>query len=986
LGSSWLKEGIVIRHVIVAYDKTKWCAVPANNGGNGPIWQWGNELLVGFTQGEAFFGGKGHQVDDGKPQLSLLARSNDRGETWYVHNPEGYQGDAGFRADDVVPLVGGVDFTSPGFVMRVEGHGYHGNAGQQWFYSLDKGLSWNGPYTFGSLIDHPELQGKEITSRTAYIVNGPNDCFLFLSVRGAGVDPRHVSTTDKVFLVQTTDGGASFQFVSWVVPPSDPSRAVMPAPVRLSADRIVVAIRRRNNTLPSCWVDCFQTEDNGENWTFLSKVGDTGGSNGNPPAMIRMSDGRLCCVFGNRDRAAMVAKFSADRGATWGPDVVLRDDFQSINGFNDLGYARLFQRPDGKLATVYFWCSPERPETHIEATLFDAPSGGGGSHMNADSALESDAPVRYVGGNALVDKHYHDGQLPPVVGVHTFQVLRANRTNPPDAEGLGFTYNHAPMIAYWKGYYYLEFLCSHHDEHGDPTHTLLTRSTDGRTWESPYMAFPAVEWQPGKFTIAHQRMGFYVAPNDRLLVLSFYGIWQEGDITRSPNMGYGLGRAVREIHENGSMGPIYFLRTMSHIGYTEETTRQWFPFFECSDDEGFKAACRALLGDKLITQQMWEEDRAEDGFFAIDDATPGFSCKALSFYHRKDGKVVGLWKLAWAALSEDEGVSWTSPSRVTSKPTVASKEWGQQTPDGRYALVWNPTTDGEHRYPLAIATSDDGQAFDHMLLVHGEVPAQRYTGWHREYGHQYVRGIMEGNGVPPSRYFPVVFSVNKEDIWISHIPSHVYGDVTEDVRDTFDDVGSGGFIANWNVYMPTWTSVTVRDCGDCHCLHLADSNPTDYAKAVRVFPRATKLQISFRIRALQEGYGRLDLDVLSRKGGRIVRISLDGRTGAILANNMAPQRVVASYQKDVWYDLFLDIDRDFYDLSINGQKMLRRARVGAFREPAERLEFRTGPYRREDARFAELELGYSPGMSGADTPGELAAFQVDHVIVTSLDH
>ena len=116
-----------------------------------------------------------------------------------------------------------------------------------------------------------------------------------------------------------------------------------------------------------------QSTDNGLHWAFLSRVGETGGHNGNPPALVRMFDGRLCCVYGNRDRAVMIAKYSGDGGLTWGEDIILRGDFKSINGYRDLGYPRLFQRPDGKLVTVYFWCSPERPETHIEATVFDAP-------------------------------------------------------------------------------------------------------------------------------------------------------------------------------------------------------------------------------------------------------------------------------------------------------------------------------------------------------------------------------------------------------------------------------------------------------------------------------------------------------------------------------------------------------------------------------------------------------------------------------------
>jgi hypothetical protein len=89
--------------------------------------------------------------------------------------------------------------------------------------------------------------------------------------------------------------------------------------------------------------------------------------------MIGLVDGRLCCVFGDRDRAVMVARFSADAGKSWKAEIILRDGFKSKNGFHDLGYPRLFQRLDGKLVTAYFWCSPERPETHIAATLFDAP-------------------------------------------------------------------------------------------------------------------------------------------------------------------------------------------------------------------------------------------------------------------------------------------------------------------------------------------------------------------------------------------------------------------------------------------------------------------------------------------------------------------------------------------------------------------------------------------------------------------------------------
>ena len=73
-------------------------------------------------------------------------------------------------------------------------------------------------------------------------------------------------------------------------------------------------------------------------------------------------------------------------------------------------------------------------------------------------------PVRYIGGQtANID--YHHGQLRPAIGVQTFQVLRANRSRPELAEAYGWTYNHAPMLAYWNGKFYLEYLSNPIGEH-----------------------------------------------------------------------------------------------------------------------------------------------------------------------------------------------------------------------------------------------------------------------------------------------------------------------------------------------------------------------------------------------------------------------------------------------------------------------------------------------------------------------------------------
>ena len=118
----------------------------------------------------------------------------------------------------------------------------------------------------------------------------------------------------------------------------------------------------------------------------------------------------------------------------------------------------------------------------------------------------------------------HDGQLRPAVGVESFQVLRHNRSHPELADHFGWTYNHAPMIVYWNDRFYLEYLSNPVGEHIAPGQTLLSTSPDGREWSTPQVIFPIYNLRPpdapGK-AMMHQRMGFFIAPDGRLLVLPF---------------------------------------------------------------------------------------------------------------------------------------------------------------------------------------------------------------------------------------------------------------------------------------------------------------------------------------------------------------------------------------------------------------------------------------------------------------------------------
>ena len=347
-----------MKHVIVSAKEGRFAGWPANNG----VWMWdGTEILVGFTVGRYRLN-SGHNIEP--PYSSLLARSRDGGTSWHAERPVGFVGSGG----KLSPLPAKIDFGNPGFAMRVLGTGYHGSEEKRgrFFFSYDRGRTWRGPYLFKGLSSLPQLKGAELTPRTDYLVNGPDDCLVFLSARS-----KDRWGSDKVFCLRTTDGGVTFCFVSWVVPPDDPYRAVMPSTIRSSPKVLVSALRRRDMRGDDCWIDAHGSSDEGHSWAFLSRVGETGAHNGNPPALIRLSDARLCCVYGQRNERQIIARYSQDEGTSWSEGHVLRDDYGSVEDDQDLGYPRLVQRPDGHLVAIYYWATEDRPHQHIAATIWN---------------------------------------------------------------------------------------------------------------------------------------------------------------------------------------------------------------------------------------------------------------------------------------------------------------------------------------------------------------------------------------------------------------------------------------------------------------------------------------------------------------------------------------------------------------------------------------------------------------------------------------
>jgi len=522
-------------------------------------------------------------------------------------------------------------------------------------------------------------------------------------------------------------------------------------------------------------------------------------------------------------------------------------------------------------------------------------------------------PVQYLGPD-LPDGEAADGRLMYSPGVQNIQINRANRKYPPplppESENKkGWTYQHHVGIGCWKGKLYAVWDMTHVGEDNPPCHLVYSTSNNGFQWSQPKDLYP--------FNKAYNlRFYFYHSSNDRMLV--FAAGWYPTD-----NIGESEKDRlyVRQITADHKLGRIY---TLIKPGPGHP------PSYEQSKDTGFLQACREAINNNLLLEQgdyglllgdrkmKWHHDKNWPGgqVPSIGGDLWRFG-KALCFYPRlKDDAWIGLAKMGFVTQSDDGGKTWSLPVIPRGIKGGGGKLWAQRTPDGRYTMIYIPQMD--HRYPMAITTSDDGITFHDMRVIHGEVPPQRYAGRAKDIGPQYLRGISEWGGDAPSLdkdSIWTIYSMSKEDIWVSRIPVPILAEAKEHARDSFDNLAPGFRVPSWNTYSPTWAPVriAVEPGRNNHYLELDDREPVDYARAIRTFPVSESVDVSFRVAAAQTNSGRLDIELLGDLGTRPVRLSLDDR-GRIKAvdGSTPPQESFAAGLKGTLFSKpdFRDPDND----------------------------------------------------------------------------
>jgi hypothetical protein len=433
----------------------------------------------------------------------------------------------------------------------------------------------------------------------------------------------------------------------------------------------------------------------------------------------------------------------------------------------------------------------------------------------------------------LINNYVENYKIYP--GVKSIQIFRANRFD----SNHNWTFNHSPMIGYHKGRFFVSFISNPIHETLPPSKVMLSTSTDSKEWGEPIVLFPPyqIDNDANTFANLHHRIGFHTR-NNRFFALAYYGISR--DKNDFPNNGNGIGSVIREIYFDGTFGQIYFLKLNS--GWSRKNIK--FPHFTESDDENFISICNEFLNNPILSMKFKEE---------LPDYTLSPELKRLKAfsYYKVDEKLIGFWKWGYA-IQIDEKHNWSKPYKIKNMDTNGGKIWAEKFSENKYSLIFNPTKDNINRWPLSIATSENGYYYSELMNIIPYSPPRRYYGYHKSLGASYPSGLGEYSEHTEDNNIQIVYSVNKEDIWISILPKHKLDNHYNELNYFFsNEKAVNNFWNDCCVYMPKNSKFcfSLNPYTSEPCLLIEESERYDRFKLDKYFKKCKngKINISLMV-------------------------------------------------------------------------------------------------------------------------------------------
>ncbi len=355
-----------VEHGVIYAGENEFAGWPANEG----MWQWGDEVLVGFNLTRVKQRDDYHNVDQEAYMWVNFARSLDGGKTWTTEShpevsiPGGFDAEGNYRKQSGYPAIkktqtspGGINFTHPDFALKARD--------DRFWFSYDRGHNWEGPYKL------PQADKAYIKARTNYHVIDSQTALLFYEATDI---PYEQGEHLRVMVMLTEDGGKTFKRIAWLTPDplnvdialAKPAYACMPGVMGLEDGTVLAAVRW--SVARHKWTDLMASEDGGHTWQRRSIIFNR---NNNPASLIDLGGGRVAAIYGYRNEPYGIrAKISEDAGVTWSDEFVLCDDGREW----DLGYIRAAKREDGKILAIYYHTTEAMPDEFIACTIWDPPS------------------------------------------------------------------------------------------------------------------------------------------------------------------------------------------------------------------------------------------------------------------------------------------------------------------------------------------------------------------------------------------------------------------------------------------------------------------------------------------------------------------------------------------------------------------------------------------------------------------------------------